>query len=118
MKTLKLSLLFGAALAALSLFAADPIVPQLDLYPERLATFTGHLERDLRGIRAEADRTTGDASLALKMRYAEVYTLLNRCEDLVGQMKIASSLELGSLRSDYETTHAQLLAALKVARGE
>jgi hypothetical protein len=117
MKTLNMLLLF-CAMSSPALFASDPIEPPRDVYPEKLAKFSDTAEQELRTIRGQLDAATAEAPQTVKFRYAEVYTQLNRCEALLGEVKIADPLDVNARKTEYEKVRAQLLNLLKVVRGQ
>jgi len=117
MKTLNVLLLF-CAVSTTALFAGDPIQPPRDAYPERLAKYSDTAERELRTIRGQLDAATVEAPQTVRFRYNEVYTQLNRCEQLLGEVKIVGPLEVNTKKADYENARVQLLNLLKIARGQ
>src|ERR1700712_1619301 len=86
-----LSLFCVLASTALYAKAGDTIAPPHDNYSERLEKYSDTAERDLRGIRSQIEAATNGASQTVRFRYNEVYTQLDQCQQLLGEVKIADS---------------------------
>jgi hypothetical protein len=112
--------LLGAAafcvLTLPSLPAQEPLPSREDEFAGRLSAYADTAARELRTTREEVVAALKTGDLNIRQRYAVVLDNLDRCDEALGELKLANYVEFAPRKASFETARAALMQALQVAR--
>ena len=116
MKSLRTIMMCGALLLAPMALAQETPPEPVDDYAYRVAVFANSEAGDLAGWRRTADAVIAGKPEPTRRRDAEFYNLLERCERLLGELRIAPEIEFGWRRDAYTQAKLDLLNTAHVAQ--
>jgi hypothetical protein len=100
-----------------AVFAAEKS-PADAAYAQAVVAYVDSAKAQLKAIRAAVDALVAKdpADEVTKQRYADVFTRLDDCDDLVSRLKAAPRKQFDPLKAEFERVRAEMVKAIDAAQ--